>query len=529
MTKTYKIVLVDDETQVRSRIEAKLKDMQDFTIVGSVKNGYDALDVIEIHDVDIVITDISMPYMDGIELTKIIRRDYPKIKVVFITGYDEFDYAKEAVDLSVIKYLMKPVTKDDIDVLMKELKTQLNAEYETMYNEQKLTKTYQKSLPLLIENQFNALLHLESLDDSVFEKFSVFNIDLKQGDFVVAIVQFSGEKDYQKLEKARVFSVNLFKKIMSRFEQTYRFYTMSGIAFIIHHSNLDKREVENSLNEFRQRSNDKLTSAFKIGVSSIFDNFKLFNKKYSEAKEALSYVHYLNAGDVLFYTDIVTKDTYNLFLDKDELARIEYIIKFENQATIKHLFGEMKHSINKVNHTLINQEQYRINLMQVVLNFANFLNVDTKNVFVKSTLTQTLEIGKLEAFIDTIYEKIIYLKSQHETNTKLVSDDLINNIVAYVDTNYTNPDLSLDFMCDKFNISVSYFSVLFKKKTATTFNKYLVKKRMQRAQELLIYTSKKILEIASDVGYHEVYHFSHSFKKYCGLAPKEYRDDETSQ
>jgi two-component system response regulator YesN len=114
MPDPYKIILVDDEDEVRGRISSKITAESGFVVAGTAGNGYDALELIEKLAPQVVLTDIKMPYIDGIELAGIIRRDYPTVRIGFITGYDEFDYARQAIKLGVRSYLTKPLTQEDI-------------------------------------------------------------------------------------------------------------------------------------------------------------------------------------------------------------------------------------------------------------------------------------------------------------------------------------------------------------------------------------------------------------------------------
>ena len=122
MREDYKIIYVDDEDGFRGRIASFIQEGSGFQVIGSTSNGYDALDLVEKLHPDVVITDIRMPFIDGIELAKILRRDFPTINLVFISGYDEFDYAREAIELDVFTYLMKPVTAEDISSFLAKLK-----------------------------------------------------------------------------------------------------------------------------------------------------------------------------------------------------------------------------------------------------------------------------------------------------------------------------------------------------------------------------------------------------------------------
>ena len=118
MTEPCKIILVDDEDEVRGRISSKISAESGFLVVGTAGNGYDALELIEKHAPQVVLIDIKMPYIDGIELAGIIRRDHPTVRIGFITGCDEFDYAREAIELNVRSYLAKPLTQEDISAFL---------------------------------------------------------------------------------------------------------------------------------------------------------------------------------------------------------------------------------------------------------------------------------------------------------------------------------------------------------------------------------------------------------------------------
>ena len=160
---SYTIVLVDDESEVRKRIASKIPEDGIFSIVGEAANGFDALELIDKFKPNVVITDIRMPYIDGIELSKLIRKNYPKTKIAFISGYDEFAYAKEAIDLDVISYLSKPVSDEEVLLFLEKLKKSLDEEHQQVFNKDRIDQMYKESLPILIENQFNidSLIDLE--------------------------------------------------------------------------------------------------------------------------------------------------------------------------------------------------------------------------------------------------------------------------------------------------------------------------------------------------------------------------------
>ena len=158
MSELYKMILVDDEDDVRGRIMSKIKPELGFLVVGKAGNGYDALELIEQHRPHVVLTDIKMPFINGIQLAKSIRRDYPTTKVAFISGYDEFEYAREAIELNVVSYLMKPITSSDIEDFLRKLKVSLDKEFEFLQDSNSLENRYKESIPILVNSYLNSYI-----------------------------------------------------------------------------------------------------------------------------------------------------------------------------------------------------------------------------------------------------------------------------------------------------------------------------------------------------------------------------------
>jgi two-component system, response regulator YesN len=144
--KQYTILLVEDEDDIRSRINSKIEPNKDFKVIAQANNGYDAFEMFEKLVPDVLITDIKMPFVDGLTLAQQIKLSYPKTKIVFITGFNEFDYAKKAIELDVVDYLSKPISLEDIEQVLIKLKTRLDTDERNLFNEEKLKEVYQSQL-----------------------------------------------------------------------------------------------------------------------------------------------------------------------------------------------------------------------------------------------------------------------------------------------------------------------------------------------------------------------------------------------
>lgn len=155
----YKVILVDDEAEVIDIMEAKIRWSElGFEVVGSAKNGVKALELVEKLQPDVVLTDIRMPYMDGLELSRKLNQDYPNIYIILCTGFDEFEYAKEAVHLDIKEYLLKPISAAELSESLMRLKENLDKEREEKLNVRKLENYFQESLPALQSNLFISLM-----------------------------------------------------------------------------------------------------------------------------------------------------------------------------------------------------------------------------------------------------------------------------------------------------------------------------------------------------------------------------------
>lgn len=204
MDKNYRMILVDDEDDVRGRILSKINPESGFDVVGKAGNGYDALELIEKYKPHVVLTDIRMPFINGIELARIVRRDFPTTKVAFISGYDEFDYAREAIELNVVSYLMKPVTSEDIDEFLKKLKISLDQEFDFLSNTKLIQQKYNDSIPMLINSYLSSYRNKRELSEDDISHLEQYNIDFSNGNYLVGIIELEKDNELIVSEEAKI-------------------------------------------------------------------------------------------------------------------------------------------------------------------------------------------------------------------------------------------------------------------------------------------------------------------------------------
>lgn len=175
----YRIILVDDEEEVRKSIVRKIGwEETGFQVAGDAENGEDALEKIEALEPDVVLTDIRMPYMDGLTLAERIRQKYPSMKIVIFSGYDDFEYAKQAIKLNVTEYILKPVNVEELTAILKRIKVNLDQEIEQKRNVSLLRENYIRSLPILRENFLNELISRHMEPETVEGRMREYDLDL---------------------------------------------------------------------------------------------------------------------------------------------------------------------------------------------------------------------------------------------------------------------------------------------------------------------------------------------------------------
>ena len=168
---TYKVLLVDDEEEVRNAIEQRINwEELGFEVIGKAQNGVKAMEIAEKLQPDVVITDIKMPYMNGLELARNLKEENPGVRILILTGFDEFEYAKEAVHLEIEEYILKPINANELSECLKRLKNVLDKEREEKLNVRKLEQYYTDSLPVLQTNFFSSLVE-GRISDSEINKY----------------------------------------------------------------------------------------------------------------------------------------------------------------------------------------------------------------------------------------------------------------------------------------------------------------------------------------------------------------------
>ena len=304
----YRIMLVDDEEEVRKAIIRNMDwEKLGFTVVGDAENGEDALEKLEQWEPDVVITDIRMPYMDGLTLTARIREKYPSMKILIFSGYDDFEYAKQAIKLNVTEYILKPVNSEELSVILKRIRVSLDEEIEQRRNIDSLRSSYLGSLPILRELFLNNLVHGTVDMETAAVRFEEYGISILDARKWLAAVIHVGQVEQIETKELSMHQELIPISVRGLVEdclQTYCrctiFTSPEGITVI---AAIDENNTQTGLinlfHDICKESRRVLEVGITIGVGHSCDRLQDIGEAYRSAVDALGYRAIVGEGNHL--------------------------------------------------------------------------------------------------------------------------------------------------------------------------------------------------------------------------------------
>lgn len=532
MNEPYRMILVDDEDEERGRISSKISERSGFTVVAAAGNGYDALELIEKHQPHIVLTDIKMPFVDGIELASLIRQDFPTVRVAFITGFDEFEYARKAVELQASGYLMKPVTQEDISSFLDRLRTELDAEFRARCDLDLLKDRYEKSLPLVLDDAFAALLTgSRPVSEEEIAELSSSGLSWDGASYALAVL---GLLDPSEAARDPLASERLKLPLRSVTEDTLSRHGLarhsaalnSTVVFAVRDPGANfMKKLDNALYESVNTAERYLGATVAFGVSAPFSDPEALAKALQEANRALSLAFRRDAGRIVYASELRSPAPSLPILSAENARILE-------QAARNGTDGDLEEAVALVRRSLpphpADLGLFAVTLCSSVARVAESFDADPAGVLGPEALSRGLTPKNADAACEWALFALKSLRAAAADRRVSGGERIVERFRSLVADRYAEADLSLDAVCDELAVSASYISLLLKRHLSTTFTAYLTGVRVEKAKELLRFSDLLVLEIAEKCGYRDVYYFSHIFKKATGESPKKYRETLSS-
>lgn len=524
----YSVLLVDDEEEVTQAIKRKLNWVEmGFEEPRYARNGLEALEVSEDQAPDVVMTDIQMPYMTGLELSKKLKELYPGIRIIIFSGYDEFEYAKEAIRLEAEEYILKPIDAGELKSVFERIHESLDKERDERQNLEKLKSYYMESLPLLQEDFFAALLDGKLEEKRIPKYLEDYSIKLDGPFFCVAICHISTSELPEGVSHV-LLSVSVRRLAEERVDSSYnaKFFSYLGSTVMIAQltSTEAKTKFTDDCDRFCRLARTVCKANVTIGIGEIVGSVEDLKTSYDGAKDAVSYRVLYGTTKAINISEIappVVKQTVDLEADLHEIFKK---IKMEDEVALGKSVEDYIISGTSVDMSVSEYKFFVLEMISEIYRFMRGNQLNTDEIFdaeddAYDKLSQ-LEKTELMTWLKETCAKLQNMLREKRTDT---TKSFVNKAIDYVADHYADQDLSVDRICSELSVSSAYFSTVFKKETGKTFVTYLTDYRMEKALQLLIEKNEKTYVIAQQVGYGDPNYFSYVFKKQFGTSPSKYK------
>lgn len=525
----YSVLIVDDEALVRRGISTMIDwSSLGFSAVYQAEDGLAALEVMRAHSIQLVLTDIVMPHLDGMALCREIRRAFPATHIVVLTGHEDFEYAKQSVDLGVKNYILKPVGASTLFEKMQAVCKRLHMEAEQKRYIEDMKHKLQQSMPALREKYLYSLVCTQrGAGDGYAQRFRELEIDLCGGPFVVGIVEPELSVGSGDFELYFVATKDIVHSCLGD-GHCILDDNASRIIILFNLQSIEQSEAHGVLNDTLHVIQKAIASTLRMDATCalsapVADIEGLF-KGYRQACMALECRYALGPNRVYDIGDLDYIDKtfyYPLYGPEQLLVGIKYGTSESIVAAVRGIAEDLlERNLSSANFRMLLTEIVT-QVLREVGNLKNAPEAIWQQGFRLYTSLEQLHSGtealeELTAFCLQVAELF------HSVQVSS-SQQIVERVKEYVAQNYHDPELSLATAAAHAAVSTGYLSVLFKKDTGTNFVKFLAEVRMRAAMELLRGTDKRTYEIAYETGFANPHYFSVAFKKHTGLSPSEFR------
>lgn len=540
-----KIFLAEDEVVVRETIKRMIPwEELGFELVGEAADGEMALPLLIRQQPDLLITDIKMPFMDGLTLARLAKKEIPGLKVVILSGYDDFNYAKQAIGIGVEDYLLKPITKNALIERLSEIRSR----YEHEKTQKEYYEKFQREMQAYEKNSsrdfFEALVGGSMDMMEVYKRAEKLGLDIVAEAYNVLIFtmncdeDFSGQRDEYSSWEAE--SLELLENFFAGHSSAMLFRSnifSYGVLLKGQRETIEEntRACVDEIRKILSRQDGRREWFLAVGQS--VERLSQIRKSYHTASRAFSQ-RYLYDENILYYDEMETMEhpggqaetEDNAYLQKVDVNALNPAIlqKFlsnglqeETENFVKDYFYAIGQEPME---SLVFRNYVILNVRFSVISFIKGLGCDTNEMESADTEEVLAESGKnMEsaiAYAKKMISQAIEIRDQNSGNK---NRSILKTAVDFIDSHYMEEDISLNTVANVANVSSNHFSALFSQNMGQTFIEYLTTLRMNKAKELLRCTGMRSSEIAGEIGYKDAHYFSYLFKKTQGMTPSDYR------
>ena len=525
----YSVFLVEDEPIIRQNLRNTIeKGEEPFTCCGEAGDGELALAIIQDVKPDILITDIKMPFMDGLELARHAKAIIPWLRIIIISGYDEFELAREAISIGVDQYLLKPVAGKDLFAALHKAAEQIEEHKRHSVSFLKEVSDEQIVKNALLSSLLERICSGELTANDALKRADELGVELLAKRYVVLFCRYESGKEGSNRQAVTS------KVKFALGEESDALFFFSGVENVVM---LVKGDTDIDVTEkayhraqtLKHEIEDDGDTVLTVSISGVVNRIVGIQGAYHEAGILMKTFGQVNRGRVFCAGDIAQIDR-SIAPSAESFfhVNIENKLKFAVRDDIPAIVEELTRSLDENDMQSLLYRYYILmdltnTAMRIIRNFNPEADlkpvarhfVDMRQVFQSAMSSEVFKDLATEICMKTIELRDLSNSGHH---TKLVCC-----ACEYIHENYNNPDISLNTVAAFVSLSPTHFSTIFSQEMGVTFIEYLTAVRMEKVKEMLASTDEKLVNIAFAVGYNEPNYLSYLFKKREGITPKEFR------
>lgn len=535
-----KVFLVEDEFVVREGIKNNIDwKAHGYEFCGEASDGELAFPMIQKLRPDIVITDIRMPFMDGLVLSRLIKKELPQIEIIILTGYEEFEYAKEAIKIGIARYLLKPINGEELLKEVDAIAVKINEKRE----EGEIKEKYKRDMEENYLQERKALFqYLVTGSKSVAELLEMadrLNIDLSSLWYNIILLKTRAVDQSHDEYSDSLIEIERQLKILDEETRLLSFdRNLEGKALLFRADSKETLEKlqEDYLCRFKGILENYGQIRFFGGIGVPVNRLRELPASFESASRAFAHRYLVDESLILDSANLEQRS----YLEKDEFNLSDVNPKQIDRGKIREFLkvGDREETIYFVEEFFkdIGSSMFKSNMfrqyiiMDVYFCIVDFLedlkfNKEDLEVFDVDASVMQSEENAMKYIVDAL-DKALEMREKMAVNRY---GHVVDEVMRYIEENYADDELSLNLIASHVNFSPNHLSMIFSQQTGQTFIKYLTEYRMKKAKELLRCTGKRSSVISAEVGYKDSHYFSYLFKKTQGMTPTQYRGGKNAE
>lgn len=529
---TITLLIADDEAEIRSGLRSIIP-WEDYSVsvVGTAAGGSQALDMIRYYEPDIVITDIQMPGMNGLELVRRAREEQFQSSFVILSGYDDFEYARTAIRYGVSEYLLKPISIKELTVLIEKLKEEILSRRRLQTDQlSTLRKLRRAQVSLGRHNIVPQLLRGELTHAKLCEIIGDYSLQIKDKESCAVLIQaFSPRQNAEESGEAKYLAPlkEAFENELKGFPILLSEYPPAGLLLIVNlpFSSPHKKSLKDFLEEYIKRAEETAAVQIRAAIGMPAASLPAVHTSFQDAKQAITWHIYPEMGRVL-EADLLTRDQPPVIMPGDGI--LEAILRDSTEEIKNSFFGYLEQllapSLPPPSY-IYGMCNYLIITLQSKL--SSYLDGPPKS-YAGNSFAALQSLSSLEEIREFMISVLLGFAEEVSVSRAAKNDPLIEKAIAYIHENLLkNP--RTEEVCSYLGLSKSYFSTYFKNKTKVNFRDYTLNLKINYAQEQLKHPEHSPGEVSVLLCYEDYRSFSRAFKARTGLTPSDYQKQYTSE